>query len=1099
MTLARTIRGSYWPEPIRVLSQVASAYGFKTIEAVGVESGHHYTTTLPDERWGELFAAHERLPTFRAHPVEFGLALEAQRLRLAYSCDPLLATNNALVHLLPHQIEAVYGMMLPQPTIRHLMAHDAGAGKTIMAGLAYKELLLRQPTLRTLIVAPAALTVQWQRELEEKFLAHFEIVGRDELRDNPHIWAESAQVITSLAFARQPDVQASLSSVSWDLIIVDEAHHLAAYETHKTLAYRLGEILSRQSRHLILATATPHKGDPQNFLKLLQLLDAGIYDPSIVRHGVGQRGSCLMLRRLKEEMVGFDGSPLFLPRVVLPRWHRISESPSELELYTALTEYVHKTYRAAERLGGRERVNVQFAMALLQRRMGSSFVALERSLRRRAEHLLHWAEAGADLAVPDGIEDLPEQERWEVERRAELATPARTREAREREAHEIGELLVKIEALRHTDVETKIAKLQSVLAEAGIAPGNGEKLLVFTEFKDTLDFLRARFEQWGYAVTQIDGDMPHELRRRAEREFRDQAQVMVATEAAGEGINLQFCARMVNFDLPWVPTRLEQRMGRIHRYGQKREVRIYNMAAADTREGEVLVGLIERLEAMRKDLRDQVFDVVSTLVSDVDLEQLLTQVALAAPSAESQNEALARLATAMEAGAARQRQWEEHPFAIDPTQFAQMQAASRQFRLTPEYAQGFFVSTLRQLKERPTAEGSQAVPPEDAQVLRVELVRDSVARALHVETGKALRLSFQQDKCGEDSPIRFVGLGSELFDGALRLAEGNWGQTLDEGAIFLDPSLALGEAYLLWFLSAHILDGNGQTVEKRLFAVRQTPESLAPAPASALTDLLPETGVPLVPQALQGLARDPQVVVNWSIQQQQLPYLAEAQALRARITALRRDPILADAQAALEAAQSAYDDLAFGGEGDDRAAEERKKAAGQRLEECRAHFEREAACSLGATEVVAVAVVLSTLAPPEADLADTRPEVAQAAHRLARKYEEEHGRTVRDVSGEHRDYPYDLLSSGPGGVRCIEVKGTTSGHIILSENERRAARRLGPGYYLYIVRDPRGSPRLTIIRDPLSKMTHDETLYSGVRYGYQASTWRAAADEEIAL
>jgi len=1099
MTLNRTTTGSYWPEPIRILSQVASAYGFRTIEAVGVESGRHYTTTLPDGRWGELLAAHEHVPTFRAHPVEFGLALEAQRLRLAYSCDPLLATNNALVHLLPHQIEAVYGVMLPQPTIRHLMAHDAGAGKTVMAGLVYKELILRQPTLRTLIVAPAALTVQWQRELEEKFLARFEIVGRDELKDNPHIWAESAQVITSLAFARQPDVQASLSSVPWDLVIVDEAHHLAAYEMHKTLAYRLGEILSRQSRHLLLATATPHKGDPQNFLKLLQLLDPGIHDPSIVRHNTGQRGSCLMLRRLKEEMVGFDGSPLFLPRVVLPRWHRISENPPEMELYTALTEYVHKTYRAAERLGGRERVNVQFAMALLQRRMGSSFIALEQSLRRRAGHLRRSAEAASDLIALDEIEDLPEQERWEVERRAELATPARTRQEREREAHEIGELLAQLETLQRTGVETKVAKLQSVLAEAGIAPGNGEKLLVFTEFKDTLDFLRARFEQWGYAVTQIDGSMPHDLRRRAEREFQGQAQVMVATEAAGEGINLQFCARMVNFDLPWIPTRLEQRMGRIHRYGQKREVHIYNMAAADTREGEVLVGLLERLEAMRKDLRDQVFDVVSTLVGDVDLEQLLTQVALAAPSAESQSEALARLATALEAGAARHRQWEEHPFAIDPAQFAQMQAASRQFRLTPEYAQHFFVSTLQQLKERPIAEGSQPVPPGDGEVLRVELVRDSVARELHVETGKALRLSFHQDRCGEDSPILFVGLGSELFDGALRLAEENWGHALSEGAIFLDPDLAPGEAYLLWFLSAHVLDGNGQTVERRLFAVRQTPESLVPAPASALTDLLPETGAPLVPQALQGLARDPQVVVNWNIQQQQLPYLAEAQALRARITALWRDPILADAQAALEAAQSAYAELAFGGEGDDRAAEERVRAAERRLRECYARFEREAACSLGATEVVAVAVVLSSLAPPEEDLADTRPEVAQAAHELARKHEEDHGRAVRDVSGEHRDYPYDLLSTGPGGVRCIEVKGTTSGRIILSENERRAAKRLGPGYYLYIVRDPLGSPRLTIIRDPLAKMTHDETLYSGVRYGYQASTWRAAADEESAL
>lgn len=247
-----TMTGPYWPEAIQVLSVTVSAYGFITVEARGLESDRHYTTTLPQDQWDALHPTSEFAPAFRADPAEFALVLEAQRLRLAYSCDPLLATNNALIHLLPHQIEAVYGVMLPQPAIRHLLAHDAGAGKTIMAGLLYKELRVRQPNLRTLIVAPAALTVQWQRELEEKFLSRFEIVGRDELKANPSVWAETEQVITSMPFARQPDVQATLATVAWDLVIVDEAHHMAAYETRETLAYRLGEILARQSRHLVL-------------------------------------------------------------------------------------------------------------------------------------------------------------------------------------------------------------------------------------------------------------------------------------------------------------------------------------------------------------------------------------------------------------------------------------------------------------------------------------------------------------------------------------------------------------------------------------------------------------------------------------------------------------------------------------------------------------------------------------------------------------------------------------------------------------------------------------------------------------------------------
>jgi len=633
------IEGPFWPEPIEVVSKTNFPEGFVTIEAIGLHTALHYSTTIPLNDWKTLQSPKKRSFNFRGSAQEFRLALEAERLCLAYSADPLLAANNSKVHLLPHQMEAVYGAMLPQPRIRHLMAHDAGAGKTIMCGLLYKELLSRTPNLRTLIVTPAALTVQWQRELREKFLVNFDIVDRNELKTNAQIWSESSSLITSVTFARQNDVQASLSNIRWDLVIVDEAHHLAGYENRETLAYRLGQILSRQSHHLILATATPHKGDSVNFLRLLQLLDEGIDDPTVVSEkSPGQRGTPLMLRRLKEEMVDFDGQPLFKPRVVETRWHIIADNPPEMALYTALTNYVNKTYRAAERLGGRIKVNTEFAMVMLQRRMGSSFAALEESLKRRQNSLLLTNETSFAEIDLDILDELPESERWEQEQRSELTTPARTKHEREKEASEIALLLEKQDAIRDSGVETKVLALKRILDDSNITPENGEKLLVFTEFKDTLDFLRKLFKDWGFTVTQIDGSMSHDRRRKAERDFSQDIQIMLATEAAGEGINLQFCAYMVNYDLPWIPSRLEQRMGRIHRYGQKRTARIYNLTAGDTREGQVLLGLLKRLDDMRQYLGDQVFDVVSTLVSDIDVEKLLARVATSPSTEASQDQ-----------------------------------------------------------------------------------------------------------------------------------------------------------------------------------------------------------------------------------------------------------------------------------------------------------------------------------------------------------------------------------------------------------------------------------------------------------------------------
>lgn len=1103
MQPTKTLEAPYWPEPVAIISQTVFPEGFITVEVAGLQTYRHYTTTLPLSEWENLVISDPRF-TFGAPAQPFRLAMEAERLRLAYSSDPLLAANNSRVHLLPHQMEAVYGVMLPQPRIRHLMAHDAGAGKTVMGGLLFKELASRTPELRTLIVAPAALTKQWQRELREKFLVEFEIVDRNQLRDNGLVWTGSARVITSLPFARQMDVQASLATVSWDLVLVDEAHHMAGYEKRETQAYRLGRILSRNSKHFVLATATPHKGDKRNFLKLLQLLDSDIHDSEVVTQNTpGQRGNPWMLRRLKEEMVDFDGHLLFKRRQVETRWHFIGENEPEMVLYRSLTDYASKTYRAAERVGGRVKVNTEFAMVMLQRRMASSFAALKVSLQNRRNNLLLGEEAFqlADLDWAD-IEEQSEDQRWQMEQQAELVTPARTQQQRDKEAAQLQDLLNKLEAVRQSGVETKVMKLHEILDELGIAPQNGEKLLVFTEFKNTLDFLRALFENLGYTVTQIDGSMAHDKRIQAEDDFHYRCQVMVATEAAGEGINLQFCANMINYDLPWVPTRLEQRMGRIHRYGQERVARIYNLVAADTREGSVLKGLMDRLTEMRSDMGDQVFDVISLLVSDVDMENWLAHGATAPATEAAQDTAIQALIEATKAGEARYKQWEEHPFVLSTEMFQQMRQASRQSRLTPEYAQHFFVDVLEELKEKPISLADPTQPPGDAHTFGVALQRTTIAKELRLPTGKRLLFTFREGNGEKPKETQFLALGMPVFDRILTLVRDRWGRTLRQGARYIDVDLAPGASYLLWFLAAQVQDGLGQVVDEKLFAVKQTAEGFEPVPAASLIDLIPAPDTAATPKVVLDWVSDPTAAISWSISEQQWPFLCEARNGRERITELRRVPMLSDAKAAAKAANELYSERAFTSvdEVDLKRIEGRLEQAKERVAALERQFEHEAACSLGQTQLLGVAAVFPLIEPPNENLPDARPEIAARAEQLVAAYEEMQGRDVKNVSGEHDDYPYDLHSTGPGGVRCIEVKGTNTGQIILKENQRRAAKRLGKSYYLYIVRNPLSEyPRLTIISDPLSRMEHDDVLHSGVRYVYNSTTWQAVADEETIL
>ena len=645
------VSGPLLPEPVEVIAVIALGDSIKLV-GKGCKTGLVRDPVLTQAQLAQL-RCQPLKGTFDGDPAMFRLGIEAQRLGLAYEYDPYFSLSIARVDPLPHQLEAVYEYFLKLPRIRFLLADDPGAGKTIMAGLLLLELKARGLVRRTLVVAPANLTFQWQRELKDKFRENFEVIRGETLRTtygmNP--WQDRDQVITSISWvSRIEDAKESLLRSHWDLIIVDEAHKMSAYdEDRKTLAYRLGESLSNMTDHYLLMTATPHKGDPENFCRFLALLDSDVYGNVKSLEDAMRRGDApFYLRRTKEALVSFPDpetgqvKKLFTKREVKTTTFELNEE--EFDFYDALTRYVEDQSIKASAEDSAAGRAVGFIMAMLQRRMASSVYAVRRSLERmkeRREDILADPEAyrreRIERRIPDDFDELPDDEQAEILARLEdevvSVDPASLRE-------EIAKLSALITQAKHLETKegTKLAKLHSVLTEHGIFDDPKMKLLVFTEHKDTLDFLvgdgkdgrpLGKLREWGLSVTQIHGGMKigdrdtPGTRICAEREFKESAQVLVATEAAGEGINLQFCWFMINFDIPWSPIRLEQRMGRIHRYGQERDCVILNFVAVNTNEGRVLARLLDRLREIRRELgTDQVFDVVGEVFPGNLLERL---------------------------------------------------------------------------------------------------------------------------------------------------------------------------------------------------------------------------------------------------------------------------------------------------------------------------------------------------------------------------------------------------------------------------------------------------------------------------------------------
>lgn len=792
----------------------------------------------------------------------FRLLSEANRIRLAYLFDPLLAVHTSLVEPLPHQITAVYSEMLSRQPLRFLLADDPGAGKTIMTGLLIKELIARGDLQRCLIVCPGNLVEQWQDELDRRFHLPFDIMTNDALEAarTGNWFSEHPMAICRLdKLSRDEDTQAKLQQTDWDLIVCDEAHKLSATyfgnEVKYTKRYRLGQELSSLTRHFLLLTATPHNGKEADFQLFMALLDGDRFEGKF-RDGVHVIDATDMMRRLvKEHLLKFDGTPLFPERRAYTVNYALSDA--EADLYKRVTDYVREEFNRAESLENEGRKGtVGFALTILQRRLASSPEAIYQSIRRRRERLekrlreeqllKRGAEVGIDMTAGlpaltrDDMEDLDDAPDKEIEDTEEhvvdQASAARTIAELKAEIALLQDLEKTALRVRQSGTDRKWDELSRLLqnnSEMFDAHGHRRKLVIFTEHRDTLNYLAERIGALvgkPEAVVIIHGGIGREERRKSQESFTHdkEVEILVATDAAGEGINLQRAHLMVNYDLPWNPNRLEQRFGRIHRIGQTEVCHLWNLVAKDTREGEVYHRLLEKLDEERKALGGQVFDVLGQLMfEDKPLRELL----LEAIRYGDQPEIKARLFEVVDKALDRQHLRElvegralTHD-AMDVSKVRQVREEMERAearRLQPHFIAAFFLESFKLLGG--TIHEREPKRYEIKHVPAVIRNRDrEIGRGDAVLT-RYERITFEKELISipGKSLAAFVCPGHPLLDATLDLVIERHRDLLKRGAILIDDADEGDRPRTLLYLEHAIQDartdraGNRRVVSKRL-------------------------------------------------------------------------------------------------------------------------------------------------------------------------------------------------------------------------------------------------------------------------------------------
>jgi superfamily II DNA or RNA helicase len=807
--------------------------------------------------------------SFTADGHEFRLAAEAQRITLAHLFDPMLAVSVSSIEPLPHQIEAVYGEMLPRTPLRFLLADDPGAGKTIMAGLYIKELMLRGDVERCLIVAPGGLVSQWREELYEKFGLNFEIITKEHLdsvefgdvfQTKPLLLGRVDQL------ARREELAPRLREANWDLVVVDEAHRMSAHysgEVKRTKKYQLGQLLGSTARHFLLMTATPHAGKESDFQLFLALLDSDRFEGQY-RDGVHTTdASDLMRRMVKEDLLRFDGTPLFPERLATTVRYELSDD--EMTLYDEATSYVSTEMDRASRLDAKSgrRTTVGFALTTLQRRLASSPEAIYQSLRRRKERLekqlvqerqkTRLGALGqspeerllADLLDdevdspapgvldPDLLEDLDPDDREAIESGVtDAATAALTVAELEQEIAVLGDLKRMAEKLRSSGNDRKWIELANLLDEEEMTDSDGtrHKLIVFTEHRDTMRYLEERLgEKVGRnAVVSIHGGTTRDERRSLQAQFTQDpsVSVLVATDAASEGINLQRAHLLINYDLPWNPNRIEQRFGRVHRIGQREVCHMWNLVAEDTREDLVYGALLNKIEAQRQAYKGRVYDVLGDAISGHELSGLFVKAIRYGnrPDVRAEIDRViddqvgerVRKAIKEPALAASLMTEEQHDRIRHRMEEAEAQ------RLQPHYVRSFFLAAFEQLGGR-----LREREPGRYEVVNVPHRLRSYNRLNgrgEPILSKYERVTFDRDALHRDGKpdAQLVTPGHPLLDATIGVLQADLGSTLREGAVLVDDNDPAGEPRVLIFVEHDVVDarpsgGSAHTVISRRF------------------------------------------------------------------------------------------------------------------------------------------------------------------------------------------------------------------------------------------------------------------------------------------
>ena len=1107
------LTGAQFSEPMLVETVRPNGQGFWTVGLVGQRSETFRRVTLDAGQISTL-TIHESAFSYDGDGRLLRLALQAYSLGIAYEFDPYFGLSISKVDPLPHQLEAVYEHLLKLPRVRFLLADDAGAGKTIMAGLLIRELKLRGLIERVLVICPANLSFQWQRELIEKFGENFLVLKGANIREQFGInqWIENSQIITSLDLAKRDDILPGLRQVNWDLVIVDEAHRMSARDKNKrSLRYRLGELLRDTTDHMLLLTATPHKGDPKNFTLFLQLLDQDVYaDVQSIREAMGNRRAPFYLRRTKEAMVYFpelqsDGSwtarPVFTQRIA--RTASFTIDGSEFDLYDKITRFVkQQSRRAAADENNPHARAVGFLMSLYQRRLASSIYAMRRSLENRARRLekgLADAQKLIQNAPPkipswDELDEYDDADREQLEQYFEAVTLAETADQVREEISELLELAEEAQLVQDSGNEAKLDHLHKILHDQGFFDRSDQRLLIFTEFKDTLYYLIERLEEWGFQVGCIHGGMKPGSRDDpgtrlfVEQQFREGAiQVLVATEAAGEGINLQCCHILFNYDIPWNPNRLEQRMGRIHRYGQQHDCLIFNFVATNTIEGRVLQRLLDKLQEIRDALEDDaVFNVVGEVLPSTHIERVLREYyAGKLGDVDLEDRLLMNVdekhfrdicQTALEGLATKKLNLEV---------LKKRRARAQERRIVPETIARFLQESARNadLSLRSIRKPVHTFQPGRTPPELKKYEREPDWRLMDLDL-RYPRLTTDRT-AAEKHNLEWVTPGHPLFEALRRHAFDAGRDAFAAGACFY--SLKYDNPIRMDFYRARIVDGLGQIIHERLFAVALSDHGAEILnDASMLGDLTPAPA----PEELPATATMPEETVFLN-EKALVPFIGEIQ--REREAEIKRigdhveislKEILQRVDEEIGRAHDEVNNRIAGAEGRYAKAERRHAEVLARRARRREELKRQRAVTLQGVERLTSVLVLPH---PERDAQDIRhmrphPETEMTAMRVVMEHEAKQGKEVEDVHKENIGYDITSFDPSSGELRLIEIKGLAgpTGSILLTPNEHRVAEDRRDCFWLYIVTNCASTPELQKpIRDParfpwdeISKVQH---------------------------